>query len=134
MKKWKCSRNTRVYPKLSGLSRQRNNNNKHSLRSNTKHKTHYTDSQNSDTSAYSGRELYDLQFSLQEASQDTFGYTLVSDMFLTSLTEVLFFTNSFPTIILWNKLICIVYYLCQQRQTASSRGLLSMTPCSVVVG
>jgi hypothetical protein len=27
---------TRVYPKVSGLSRQRNNNNKHSSRSNTK--------------------------------------------------------------------------------------------------
>jgi hypothetical protein len=45
--------NTRVYPKLSGLSHNEiNNNNKHSLRSNTKGyggKTHYTDSQNSDT-------------------------------------------------------------------------------------
>jgi hypothetical protein len=39
------------------------NNNKHSLRSNTKGyggKTHYTDSQNSDTTAPSGRELYHL--------------------------------------------------------------------------
>jgi hypothetical protein len=37
-----------------------NNNNKHSLRSNTKGyggKTHWTDSQNSDTTAPSGREL-----------------------------------------------------------------------------
>jgi hypothetical protein len=42
-----------------------NNNNKHSLRSNTKGyggKTHYTDSQNSDTTAPSGNELYHLQF------------------------------------------------------------------------
>jgi hypothetical protein len=38
-----------------------------SLRSNIKGydgKTHYTDSQNSDTTAPSGRELYHLQFSL----------------------------------------------------------------------
>jgi hypothetical protein len=44
-----------------------NNNNKHSLRSNTKgygDKTHYIKSQNSDTTAPSGRELYHLQFSL----------------------------------------------------------------------
>jgi hypothetical protein len=55
-------------------------NNKHSLRSNTKGsggKTHYTDSQNSDTTAPIGRELYHLQFSLQEASSKTSGYTLV---------------------------------------------------------
>jgi len=42
-------------------------NNQHSLRSNTKGyggKPHYTDSQNSDTTASSGRELYHLQFSL----------------------------------------------------------------------
>jgi hypothetical protein len=40
-------------------------------------KSHYTDSQNSDTTAPSGRELYHLQFSLQAASPETFGYTLV---------------------------------------------------------
>jgi hypothetical protein len=54
--------------------------NKHSLRSNIKGyggKTHYTDSQNSDTTAPSSRELYHLQFSFQAASPDTFGYTLV---------------------------------------------------------
>jgi hypothetical protein len=53
---------TRGYPKVSGLV-DRELNNKHSLRSNTKDyggKTHYTDSQNSDTSASSGRELYHL--------------------------------------------------------------------------
>jgi hypothetical protein len=33
--------------------------------------------QNSDTAAPSGRELYHLQFSLQKASPETFGYTLV---------------------------------------------------------
>jgi hypothetical protein len=55
-------------------------NNKHSLRSNTKcygGKTHKTDSQNSDTTALSGRELYHLQFSLQEASSETSGYILL---------------------------------------------------------
>jgi hypothetical protein len=48
---------TRVYKKVSGLSRQRNI---HSLRSNIKGyggKTHETDSQNSDTTEPSGREL-----------------------------------------------------------------------------
>jgi hypothetical protein len=55
-------------------------NNKHSLRSNTKGyggKTHWTDSQDSDTTAPSGRELYHLQFLLQAASLETFGYTQV---------------------------------------------------------
>jgi hypothetical protein len=54
--------------------------NKQSLRSNTKGyggKTHSTDSQNSDTTASSGRELYHVQFSLQAASPETFGYILV---------------------------------------------------------
>jgi hypothetical protein len=53
---------------------------KHTLRSNTKGydgKTYYPDSQNSDTTVPSGREFYHLQFSLQEASPETFGYTLV---------------------------------------------------------
>jgi hypothetical protein len=48
-----------------------NNNNKHSLRNNTKGyggKTNYTDPQNSGTTAPSGTELYHLQFSLQAAS------------------------------------------------------------------
>jgi hypothetical protein len=55
---------TRVYPKVSGLSRNeinKSNNNKHSLKSDTKGyggKTHWTDSQNSDTTALSGKELY----------------------------------------------------------------------------
>jgi hypothetical protein len=67
-----------VYPKVSGLSH--NENNKHSLRSNTNGyggKTLQTDSQNRDISAPSGRELYHLQFSLQAARAETFGYTLV---------------------------------------------------------
>jgi hypothetical protein len=52
--------------------------NKHSLRRNTEgygNKTHYTDLQDSDTTAPSGRELYHLQFSLQVASTETFEYT-----------------------------------------------------------
>jgi hypothetical protein len=36
-----------------------------------------SDSQNSDTTALSGRELYHLQFSLQAANPETFGYTRV---------------------------------------------------------
>jgi hypothetical protein len=51
------------------------------LRSNTKGyggKTHYNDSQNSDTTAANVMELCHLQFSLQAASPETFGYTLVS--------------------------------------------------------
>jgi hypothetical protein len=50
------------------------------LRSNTKGydgKTHWTDSQNNDKAVPSGRELYQLQFSFQAASPETFGYTLV---------------------------------------------------------
>jgi hypothetical protein len=71
---------TRVHPKVSGLNNEINNNNKHSLRRNTKGyggEIHYTYSQNSDTAAPSGRELYHLQFSLQAASPETFGYTVV---------------------------------------------------------
>jgi hypothetical protein len=65
-----------VYPKVSGLSHNEINNNKikHSLSSNTKShggKSDYTDSQNSDTTAPSGRELYHLQFSLQAANPET---------------------------------------------------------------
>jgi hypothetical protein len=55
-------------------------NNKHLLRSNTNvygGKTHQTGSQNSDTTAPIGRELYRLEFSLEAASPETFGYTLV---------------------------------------------------------
>jgi hypothetical protein len=70
----------REYPKVSGLSHNEiNNYNKQLLRSNTNGygcKTHWTDSQNSDRTACSGRELYCLQFSLQAASLETFGYTL----------------------------------------------------------
>jgi hypothetical protein len=57
-----------------------NKNNKHSLRNNTEGyggKTHQTDSQNIDITALCGRELYHLKFSLQAASPETFGKTLV---------------------------------------------------------
>jgi hypothetical protein len=57
-------------------------NNKHSLRCNKRcygDKNHYTDSQNSYATAPSGRELYYLQFWLQAASPETFGYTLVCE-------------------------------------------------------
>jgi hypothetical protein len=60
-------------------------NNKHSLRSNMNGyggKTHYTDSQNSDTALPSGRELHHFQFSLKEAGPETFGYTPVSVLVL----------------------------------------------------
>jgi len=40
-------------------------------------KIHQTDSQNSNTTTYSGRQLYHLQFSLQSASPETFGYLFV---------------------------------------------------------
>jgi hypothetical protein len=57
-----------------------NNDNKHSFRSNTKgygSKTYWTDSRNNDTTATSGRKLYHLQFSLQAAYPETFGYMLI---------------------------------------------------------
>jgi hypothetical protein len=56
-----------------------------SLRSNIRGyggKTHSTDSQNSDTIAPSGRELYHLQFSLQAASSEIFGYTVVREFYV----------------------------------------------------
>jgi hypothetical protein len=59
-------------------------NNKYALRNNTKGyggKTHQADSQNSDTTACSGRELYHLQFSLQAASPETFGYTIACNFY-----------------------------------------------------
>jgi hypothetical protein len=69
-------------------------NNKHSLRSNTKGyggKTHKTDSLNSGTTAPRGRELYHLQFWLQAASPETFGYNLVCTL-LTNEYYVLLFS------------------------------------------
>jgi hypothetical protein len=46
-----------------------------------------TDSQNSDTTAPSGRELCHLQFLLQVASPETFGYTLIVT-YVTSLVII----------------------------------------------
>jgi hypothetical protein len=81
-KLWKLSSHLRgciqTFP--DWVDNEINNNNKYSLRNNTKSyggKTHWTDSQNSDTTAPSGRELYHLEFSLQAASPETFVYTLV---------------------------------------------------------
>jgi hypothetical protein len=74
-------------------------NNKHSLRSNMEGyggKTHYTDSQNSDTTAPSCRELYHLQFSLQAASPETFGYTFVPSCPLIHGTSY-YINNAFVT-------------------------------------
>jgi hypothetical protein len=73
-------KHTRVYPKFPDWVDNEINNYKHSLRSNTKGyggKTHYTDSQNSDTTALSSRELYHLQFLLQAASPEISGYRVV---------------------------------------------------------
>jgi hypothetical protein len=70
-----------------------NNNNKYSLRSNTKGyggETHKTDSQNFDTAASSGRKLYHLQFSLQAASPETYGYSLIHHIGLKTVTTILF--------------------------------------------
>jgi hypothetical protein len=73
----------------------------YSLRSNIKgygHKTHYIDSQNRDTTAPSGRELYHLQFSLQAASPETFGYTLV---YTEVKNEWNYTSSSTNTFLLW---------------------------------
>jgi hypothetical protein len=78
-----------------------NNNNKHSLRSNIKGyggKTHYTDSQNSATIALNGGELYHLQFWLQAASPETFGYTLV---FIFVVKHVFPSFKSWRRVVLW---------------------------------
>jgi hypothetical protein len=56
------------------------NYNKHSLRNNTNGyggKSHWTDSQNNDITATSGKELYHLQLSRQAANPESFGYSLV---------------------------------------------------------
>jgi hypothetical protein len=71
-----------VYPKVSGLSRQRN----------IQHTSTTTDSQNSDTTATSGRELYHLQFSLQAASPETFGYTLILLFYI--INDIIIFADS----------------------------------------
>jgi hypothetical protein len=71
-------------------------NNKNSLRSNIKGyggKTHYTDTQNSDTTSPRSRELYHLQFSLQAASPETFVYTLVHDKALKVLLSKFLFIS-----------------------------------------
>jgi hypothetical protein len=74
--------NTKAHPKVAGLSHNEIYiyNDEHWLRSNIKGyggKTHYTDSQNSDKTTPTGGSIYHLQFSLQVASPETFGYTLL---------------------------------------------------------
>jgi hypothetical protein len=66
---------TRVYPKVSGLSHDEiEKQHKGLWRQNS---VFCESSQNSDTTAPSGRELYHLQFSLQAVSPETSGYTLI---------------------------------------------------------
>jgi hypothetical protein len=82
MKKSSDYQFTRVYPKVSGLSHNEitTTTTTNLLRNNTKDygcKTHETDSQNSHTTAPYGRELYHLEFWLQAASPETFGYTFL---------------------------------------------------------
>jgi hypothetical protein len=50
-------------------------------------RTHYADSQRGDKTAPSGRKLYHLQFSLQEASPETFGYSIVEGTFALCFVE-----------------------------------------------
>jgi hypothetical protein len=88
---------TRVYPCIQKYPDWVDNeiyayNNKHSLRRNIKGyggKTHYTDSQNSDTSVPSSRQVKHLQFSLQAASPEIFGYPRVCVFMLFYTTSVL---------------------------------------------
>jgi hypothetical protein len=47
--------------------------------------TRLTDSQNSDTTAPSGRQLYHLQFSRQASSLETFGYAVVLSFLIQSI-------------------------------------------------
>jgi hypothetical protein len=93
-----------------------NNNNRHSLRSNTKGyggKTHYTDLRNSDTTSHSDRELYHLQFSLQAASPETFGYALVH------VTE---YPQGSRDLFTWSRYSLKIYRWCKKK---SRLGIIS---------
>jgi endonuclease YncB( thermonuclease family) len=77
---------TKAYAKVSGLSRKRNKQQQQQQQQQTlvekQHKGLWRqnslfESQNSATTAPSCRELYHMQFSLQVASPETFGCTLV---------------------------------------------------------
>jgi hypothetical protein len=66
-------------------------------------KTDYTFSQNSDTSAPSGRELYLLQFSLQMASLETFGYTIVQCVCVCVCVCVILDINIYTRLIIFRR-------------------------------
>jgi hypothetical protein len=79
--------------------------NTHSLRSNIKGyggKTHYTDSQNSDTTAPLGRELCHLQFSFLAISPETFGYTLLFQY----ISDTIFFCYNYVCIYVCVRKVC----------------------------
>jgi hypothetical protein len=57
--------------------------------------------QNSDTIAPSGRELYHLQFFLQAASLENFGYTLIESRHL---------SNLLCDLLRQLKYLCVYYY------------------------
>jgi hypothetical protein len=83
----------RVYPKVSGLSRKGNIifaiTRWEATQSVMATKLNIpTKKKNGDTTAPSGRELYHLQFSLQAASSETFGYTLLSTTAVAILRQV----------------------------------------------
>jgi hypothetical protein len=69
----------RIYPKVSGLSHNKittiNTRQEETQRFMAEKLTRLT--HKTDTTAPSGIELYHLQFSLQAASPETFGYTLI---------------------------------------------------------
>jgi hypothetical protein len=101
-------------------------NNKHSLRSNTKDyggKTRYTDSQNRDTSAPSGSELYHLQFSFQAASPKTFGYILVLH------GESIYSSDSSNGRRIWFNAENVIWYLWD----LSSRGAMAVNKSCAVL-
>jgi hypothetical protein len=72
---------------------------------------------NSDTTAPSGRELRHLQFSLQTASPETFGYTLVH--FLCSFVNILAPMTKHRVIQAWRQAANILHLGSRRRWAAS---------------
>jgi len=115
-------------------------NNKHMLRSNTKGydgKTHWTGSQNSNTTAPSDREQYHLQFLLQEASPETFGYTLVLAVKRWSLHILIIGTHQWLVEVMFSHTVCycIAHAVCPGGRLAtcgSSFAHPELTPWSDV--